>query len=274
VLFDLCSNKDVTVYDFLRRDGQLTFIRWLPPFLFDQWLNLVNSAFSYHFENNSDIVKWNWNSKGIFTTKSVYDHLSNGHPRRNFKHIWKSKLPYKIKIFTWLLENKVILTKDNLVRRKWTRDPTCSFCSQNESVDHLFFLCPIVKVNWGFIAMCLGARELPGSISGYHGWIKNHLPNGGAVHHFLLAAVSWAIWKCRNKACFDSKTIKHPVEIIYHACSFMSYWAGLYPPEMQGKILEGVKALLACVHRAVAVQSDNVPRILPAVTEDEKENLL
>jgi len=49
----------------------------------------------------------------------------------------------------------------------------------------------------------------------------------------------------------------------------MSYWEGLYPPEMQGKILEGVKALLACVHRAVAVQSDNVPRILPAVTEDE-----
>lgn len=49
----------------------------------------------------------------------------------------------------------------------------------------------------------------------------------------------------------------------------MSYWAGLYPPEMQGKILEGIKALVACVHRAVAVQSDNVPRILPAVTEDE-----
>ena len=60
-------------------------------------------------------------------------------------------------------------------------------------------------------------------------------------------------------------------EIIYHACSFMSYWSGLYPPEMQGKILEGVKALLACVHRAVAVQPGNVPRILPAVTEEDKD---
>jgi len=40
---------------------------------------------------------------------------------------------------------------------------------------------------------------------------------------------------------------------------------------MQGKILEGVKALLACVHRAVAVQPSNVPRILPAVTEDDKD---
>jgi len=50
----------------------------------------------------------------------------------------------------------------------------------------------------------------------------------------------------------------------------MSYWAELYPQEMQGKILEGVKALLACVHRAVAVQPDSIPRILPAVTEDDK----
>jgi len=33
----------------------------------------------------------------------------------------------------------------------------------------------------------------------------------------------------------------------------MMYWAGLYPPELQGKILEGVKTLLACVHRAVAL---------------------
>jgi len=97
------------------------------------------------------------------------------------------------------------------------------------------------------------------------------LPGGVFVYHFIFAAITWAIWKCRNKACFDSKLIKHPVEIIHHACSFMSYWSGLYPPEMQGKILEGVKALLACVHRAVVVQPSNVLRILPAMTEDDKD---
>ena len=53
--------------------------------------------------------------------------------------------------------------------------------------------------------------------------------------------------------------------------SFMTYWTGLYPPEMQGKILEGVKALLACVHRAVEVQPGNIPRMLPAVSEENKD---
>jgi hypothetical protein len=194
--------------------------------------------------------------------------LSIGHTKRCFKHIWKSRLPYKIKIFTWLLENKVILTKDNIVRKNWPGTPTCSFCSQTESVDHLFFQCPIAKVSWRSIALCLGAHDLPNNVASYSGWINKHLPGGGTVHHFIFAAIIWAIWKCRNRACFDSKLIEHPTEIIHHACSFMSYWTGLYPPERQGKILEGVKALLAWVHRTVTVQPSSVPRILPAETED------
>ena len=190
--------------------------------------------------------------------------------RRSFRHIWKSKIPYKIKIFTWLLKNKVILTKDNMVKNKWPGNPSCSFCSQLETVDHLFFQCSVATVTWGFIALCLGTHEIPNEILAYSGWIRKHLPGGTTIYHFIFAAICWAIWKCRNKACFDSKLIKHPAEIIYHASSFMMYWAGLYPPEMQGKILEGVMTLLACIRRAVAMQPDTAPRILPAMTEEDK----
>jgi hypothetical protein len=31
---------------------------------------------------------------------------------------WKAKIPLKIKIFLWYLRNGVVLTKDNLVKRK------------------------------------------------------------------------------------------------------------------------------------------------------------
>jgi hypothetical protein len=44
VLFDLCDDKDITVYQFLVREGQLTFSRWLPPLLFEQWLNIVGES--------------------------------------------------------------------------------------------------------------------------------------------------------------------------------------------------------------------------------------
>jgi hypothetical protein len=62
-----------------------------------------------------------------FSTKSVYDHLTIVDCGSSFSHIWKAKIPLKIKIFTWLLENNAILTKDNMIRRKWVVKPLMSF---------------------------------------------------------------------------------------------------------------------------------------------------
>jgi hypothetical protein len=69
----------------------------------------VNKVFSFQFVNCQDKIKWKWTGNGKFSTKSVYE------------HIWKAKLAYKINIFTWLLENKVVLIKDNMVREKMAR---------------------------------------------------------------------------------------------------------------------------------------------------------
>jgi hypothetical protein len=33
------------------------------------------------------------------------------------KYIWKMKVPLKIKVFMWFFNRKVILTKDNLLKR-------------------------------------------------------------------------------------------------------------------------------------------------------------
>ena len=82
---------------------------------------------------------------GTKITKSVYEVLTKENSRNHFKHIWKAKMPYKIKIFMWLVENNDILIKDNLLRRHWVGDPTCSFCHDTESIEHLFFQCPIAK---------------------------------------------------------------------------------------------------------------------------------
>jgi len=193
------------VYGFLAAHGQLTFTRWLPPFLFEQWISVINQAFSYNFADSKDIITWSWGKGGKFTSKSMYDHLSLDESGSNFKHLWKAKLPYKIKIFLWLLEKGVILTKDNLIKRKWVGDPSCYFCSDNENINHLFFCCPVAKVIWGIIAMSLGANNIPTDIDQYKRWVNRWLPNGTSFHTLGLAAFCWAIWKRRNKACFDKK---------------------------------------------------------------------
>jgi hypothetical protein len=95
--------------------------------------------------------------KGIFTIKSVYNALTENETGLQFKHIWTGKIPAKINFFMWLMENGALLTKDNLIRRKWIGSPDCYLCECNESIGHLFFTCSIAKVIWACIAKCLGA---------------------------------------------------------------------------------------------------------------------
>ena len=55
----------------------------------------------------------------MFSIKSMYDHLTRDESFEPLKFIWKAKIPQKIKIFMWLIHNNAILTRDNLIKRKW-----------------------------------------------------------------------------------------------------------------------------------------------------------
>lgn len=46
----------------------------------------------------------------------------------------------------WFVHNKVILTKDNLAKRRWEGSKRCCFCDQNEIIQHLFLKCPLAKL--------------------------------------------------------------------------------------------------------------------------------
>ena len=48
----------------------------------------------------------------------------------------------------------------------------------------------------------------------------------------------------------------------------MTYWAGLYNAELQGSLMVGAKALLACAHLVLAQQPSNAPRMLMAAVEE------
>jgi len=140
-----------------------------------------------------------------------------------------------------------------------------------EIVDHLFFLCPVTRSVWGMVGSCFGALNIPISCNQYKQWVMRWLPDGQSVHHFGFAAICWAVWKNRNKAVFERVLIKYPSEILIHACALMTYWAGLYNKEFQGKLLEGVKTLLACAHRALAHQNRAAPLRLPPPSEAQDE---
>jgi hypothetical protein len=53
---------------------------------------------------------------------------------------------------------KVILTKDNLVKRNWRGNEKCCFYNQYETVQHLSIECVLAKSIWRVIQIAFGMR--------------------------------------------------------------------------------------------------------------------
>ncbi|KAG2600329.1 hypothetical protein PVAP13_5KG469507, partial [Panicum virgatum] len=102
-----------------------------------------------------------------------------------------------------------------------------------ETIQHLFFECSLARVVWSIVAIPLKANNIPTSLRQYWNWCSEWTHTSPPMHAFVLAAICWAIWKARSKACFEFKWLKHPAEIICHACSFLKFWTGLHKEEFQ-----------------------------------------
>ena len=96
---------------------------------------------------------------------------------------------------------------------------------------------------WSMVSLAFGAHSRPSNFSQYFCWVAKLLPRRTNLHVVLVAALCWALWKLRNRACFDLKLIKNPVEIICYACSFLKYWAGLQLGADKDDILAGANKL-------------------------------
>ena len=62
-----------------------------------------------------DQLCWKLTRNGQFTVKSMYIDVINSTVIPSTKHVWKVKVPLKIKVFMWFVHKQVILTKDNLL---------------------------------------------------------------------------------------------------------------------------------------------------------------
>jgi hypothetical protein len=109
-------------------------------------------------------------------------------------HLWKIRIPLKIKVFLWLLCREAILTKDNLVKRNWKGNDKCCFCSNYETTQHLFFDCPLAKFFWRIIEIIIGLGQ-PNNIRNlYGGWVQTMNPKQRQLLFVGIGAMLWALW--------------------------------------------------------------------------------
>jgi hypothetical protein len=123
-----------------QRGWRLTFRRWLDENAQSQLRQTRDILMSCTLGQQKDKSIWVWERHKSFSVKSMYAHMCEGEAGDSNKRIWKAKIPLKIKVFMWLINQNAILTKDNMLKRNWQGDQYCKFCSRDESINHLFLL--------------------------------------------------------------------------------------------------------------------------------------
>ena len=198
-LYNIVRKKHATVASvFSRVPLNVSFRRSLTGHLLTLWHDLVAQISHVRLNNNADVFRWNLNQAGVFTVSSMYNALiSNGNIQFD-KHLWKVKIPLKIKKNLWYLKRGVILTKDNLARRNWKGNKQCCFCSSDETIQHFFFDCHVAKFLWRAVQFALDLNP-PHSITHLFGnWLRGV---GTKLKRQLLvgaSALCWTIWLSRN----------------------------------------------------------------------------
>ena len=149
--------------------------------------------------------------------------LSNTVP---YKFLWKVKIPLRVKTFIWLVLKKSILTRDVLLKRGGKCESKCLLCGKNESIAHLFFLCPLARYVWNVVSSAFGFNCHFSSVDHcISSWLRGYGKKKRNLITVGIAAVIWSIWKTRNLACFQNKWPDEPCTVIFKICSWIQQWS-------------------------------------------------
>jgi hypothetical protein len=127
--------------------------------------------------------------------------------------VWKAHTEPKCKFFAWLVLHNRALMADNMQKKNWPCDTTCSLCfCQQEKTAHLLLYCNFSEALWDVVAhhhslpaygaLCL--FQEPGQ------WITHLIEhNARAEKHKrlgILFFVWWHLWKERSR-CFRGNNV-------------------------------------------------------------------
>jgi hypothetical protein len=117
----------------------------------------------------------------------------------------------------WFLSNKLLLTKDNLIKRKWSGCQKCCFCDNNETIDHLFISCPFAKLIWRKVFFAYNIPP-PSNITNMVGNWLNGLNKKDKDHIRIgISAIYWSIWTSRNDIVFNKQKGTNFLQVILRA---------------------------------------------------------
>lgn len=111
--------------------------------------------------NQEDKQIWGGTAKGIFSVKSPYyiqremelslraEYSDQKNCSKVWKAIWQIQVPHVMKAWCWRACQNILLTRENLWRRKVISDPSCPICGlEAETIFHILWNYPSAQDVW------------------------------------------------------------------------------------------------------------------------------
>jgi hypothetical protein len=96
-LYDIVQRKNVLVANVLGQTPlNIGFRRLLTDNKWNEWLHSCQRLMSVQLSDEPDKFICNLTTNGLFTVKSMYKDLMNGHTTFLRKYLWRLKIPLKI----------------------------------------------------------------------------------------------------------------------------------------------------------------------------------
>jgi hypothetical protein len=247
-LFNIVQHRNVTVAQVLAHSPlNIRFRRLLIGQKWTAWLHLCQRLMAVQLSDEPDRFIWKLTPSGSFSVKSMYEDLMNDPTPFARKYLWKIKVPLKIKIFMWFLNNKVLLTKDNLLKRSWKGCSKCVFCGEQETVEHLFITCPFARLVWRTIDFAFDLPPPVNITNMFGNWLNGVNRQLKGQIRIGVSAVCWSIWRYRNDVVFNKKPNVSFLQVIHMMVHWIQLWAFLLPLEQRDAMATGCTRLLTVV---------------------------
>ena len=233
----------------------LKFRRFLHEETKEMWCKLIDTCSHIRLTDSPDRVSWLLTRSGVFSVKSLYSFLITKRVSFPYRKLWNLKLPLRIKVFCWILIKDRILTKENLKKKGWKKVEMCEFCDDHETTEHLFFSCPLAKYMCTVSSIALGINHAPKIfLDLYDRWFSGFVGKDRTAIILGAVAIFWAVWKTRNKSCFQRIRPKDPTNVVLYMCNLLHVWAKLQKNGLQKMLSRGADNI-AKVAREIFGQS-------------------
>lgn len=182
-----------------------------------------------------DHLMWVHEISGLYSVKSAYKLIQKQQGRWESasisavcKHLWKLKLPPKVKNLVWRAISKCLPTMDHLRMKRIDVNPLCQHCGiEEESTFHALVTCLELRQVWDRVGV--GTTD---GLSNFEQWVDYCFKNFEEEKQCRILSVCWAVWGARNHLVWNKKSTP-AVVVLKKATDFLHQWTSAQSSDLE-----------------------------------------